>query len=922
MMLLENKINLLTEKINIADFLITEMKRIGIEKLPYPQSSLKRFIDSKTMDVHYNGHYKTYVKKLNDALSKKNYGDLELEEIIKSISRFPKTIRNNGGGAFNHALFWKMLSPKKQEIPTQLKSKIIKEFGSIKEFENQFGEVAKERFGSGWCWLILTKNNRLKIMSTPNQDNPLMNVVEGGGFPLLGLDLWEHAYYLKYQNKRDEYIKNFWNVVNWEFVNKLYTEKTKTKITESIKTKQLIKEEVEVLKSNGRLNPAFVQTMLKKVYPKCSPEIIRNYNPSTRIESPCYGKIKSEMCDTNYGVIGGKYAMSQRGGTGEWSALNWFDANTFVSDMILDLYKRFNREKIDLKSWLRKMSNSLLSEDGYFTPQLADLIINPETKSGTLNRGIEREKIAIDILNTEYKDSKINQFCDGDIRDKYNGQDMFININGVDEYIQVKPTIDLHESKDENGNIIYIFKSKNNYNPDNIQIFGFIDNRNNYIFFDFENVEIEDEGGSSKERFSYIFKPEFIRFKSPTIRIKKNGLTESKKIVITKKQLQRITEVVSNGFDRENLLDDLCSKFGENSIYCKFKNEVVDKLDENLKSTTIKSLNTIIKFFYNTNEKDIDYIVLEKIFELALIADLSANFIKVIEDFIVDTSFDDTTTKRNLKRLKRRKNPISDAELDEILRKSRELAYSKYELSLTGKYMKLKRTSPRMKYKSDEIKQNFKNLVDSAQQGQIDVNNLIDELYKNLSKYMSSPKVNPIKADLESTTTFYEIIENVNEKRILKPVFPTGSFFEVKMMDTNADSYVSEFFSIFKEGKLDTLKDTHLPTYNKIINGIFNKIVSDENKAGEVYLGKMKKNLAGVVFDKNVIVPIQYIEMYWSNQGQKKCNSEIIKAEARLSIRFRIKEGDIVSYIYDPNSRILQRNPNQIVGGSFEKVYC
>ena len=118
-----------------------------------------------------------------------------------------------------------------------------------------------------------------------------------------------------------------------------------------------------------------------------------------------------------------------------------------------------------------------------------------------------------------------------------------------------------------------------------------------------------------------------------------------------------------------------------------------------------------------------------------------------------------------------------------------------------------------------------------------------------------------------------------------------------------------------------------IPYVNNGISGqsnlkIFNKIVSDENKAGEVYLGKMKKNLAGVVFDKNVIVPIQYIEMYWSNQGQKKCNSEIIKAEARLSIRFRIKEGDIVSYIYDPNSRILQRNPNQIVGGSFEKVYC
>jgi Fe-Mn family superoxide dismutase len=235
MMNIENKINLLTEKINTTDFLLLEMKKIGIEKLPYSQSSLKRFIDAKTMDVHYNGHYKTYVKKLNDALSKKNYGDLDLEEIIKSISKFPKSIRNNAGGAFNHALFWKMLSPDKKQIPSELKSKIIKDFGSINEFKNKFNEESKDRFGSGWCWLISTKNGKLKVMSTPNQDNPLMNVVDGGGFPILGLDLWEHAYYLKYQNKRDEYIKNFWDVVNWEFVDELYQLKKK---------KQTIKEEV------------------------------------------------------------------------------------------------------------------------------------------------------------------------------------------------------------------------------------------------------------------------------------------------------------------------------------------------------------------------------------------------------------------------------------------------------------------------------------------------------------------------------------------------------------------------------------------------------------------------------------------------------------------------------------------------------
>lgn len=237
---LEKKVSLIKEEIvsqekkGYQNFLITEMKRIGIEKLPYSYSSLKNFIDSKTMDVHYNNHYKTYVKKLNDALSKKDYGDNELEEIVKSISRYNKTIRNNAGGAFNHAMFWKMLSPKKQKVGGDVIEKIKNEYGGINEFKKEFEETAKERFGSGWVWLVLTKNNKLKIMSTANQDNPLMNDI-GGGYPLLGLDLWEHAYYLKYQSKRDEYIKNFWNVVNWEFVNKLYKLKTDKEINENVK---------------------------------------------------------------------------------------------------------------------------------------------------------------------------------------------------------------------------------------------------------------------------------------------------------------------------------------------------------------------------------------------------------------------------------------------------------------------------------------------------------------------------------------------------------------------------------------------------------------------------------------------------------------------------------------------------------------
>jgi Fe-Mn family superoxide dismutase len=224
------------------ELLITEMKKIGIEKLPYSYSALKQFIDPETMSFHYNKHYKGYVDKLNDALSKKKYGDLELEKIIKTISRFDKTIRNNAGGAFNHALFWNMLSPEPKKLTGELYKKITKEWGTFTNFKKEFDKIGKERFGSGWVWLVLTSNNRLKIMSTPNQDNPLMNVIEGGGFPLLGLDLWEHAYYLKYRNKRDEYITNFWKVVNWDFVTKMYEMKVETKLTESTKMKQVLSE--------------------------------------------------------------------------------------------------------------------------------------------------------------------------------------------------------------------------------------------------------------------------------------------------------------------------------------------------------------------------------------------------------------------------------------------------------------------------------------------------------------------------------------------------------------------------------------------------------------------------------------------------------------------------------------------------------
>lgn len=211
------------------NLLINEIKKVSIDKLPYSYDSLGKFIDSETMTTHYNKHYKGYVEKLNVELEKIKGKDLDLEEIIEKISKFNNVVKNNGGGAFNHALFWKMLSPKKQEIKDPILSRINKDFGSYEKFKELFSSEAKSKFGSGWAWLILTKNNRLKIVTTSNQDNPLMNTEKENGYPLLGLDLWEHAYYLKYRNKRDEYISNFWKVVNWEFVNDMFTTQLKKK---------------------------------------------------------------------------------------------------------------------------------------------------------------------------------------------------------------------------------------------------------------------------------------------------------------------------------------------------------------------------------------------------------------------------------------------------------------------------------------------------------------------------------------------------------------------------------------------------------------------------------------------------------------------------------------------------------------------
>lgn len=194
------------------------------QPLPYGYTALEPYIDAKTMEIHFNKHAATYATNLKEAAAAEGVStDKPLEDVLANISKYSPKMRNNGGGHYNHELFWKCMKPKGEGTPSgKLLAAIESSFQSFANFKLQFAEAGKSRFGSGWAWLYADAAKKLKIGSTPNQDNPLMNVSDVKGMPLLGLDVWEHAYYLKYQNKRADYIDNWWNVVNWDFVGRRF----------------------------------------------------------------------------------------------------------------------------------------------------------------------------------------------------------------------------------------------------------------------------------------------------------------------------------------------------------------------------------------------------------------------------------------------------------------------------------------------------------------------------------------------------------------------------------------------------------------------------------------------------------------------------------------------------------------------------
>ncbi len=191
--------------------------------LPYAHDALEPHIDAQTMEIHHGKHHAGYTSKLNAAIDGTDLANQSIEDILANVSKHGGGVRNNGGGFYNHSLFWSVMGPNGGGKPSgDLASAIDGTFGSFEKFKDEFANAAATRFGSGWAWLIVDGEGNLKVTSSPNQDNPLMDVAEVKGTPIMGLDVWEHAYYLKYQNRRPDYIEAFFNVINWDEVAKNY----------------------------------------------------------------------------------------------------------------------------------------------------------------------------------------------------------------------------------------------------------------------------------------------------------------------------------------------------------------------------------------------------------------------------------------------------------------------------------------------------------------------------------------------------------------------------------------------------------------------------------------------------------------------------------------------------------------------------
>lgn len=451
---IKNKIQLLEERIRQNEEQLHEAKKIRAEKLPYGYSALRQFIDPETMNIHYNKHYKGYISKLNDALEGKNYGDLSLEEIIKTIERFSKSVRDNAGGAYNHAIFWKMLSPTEIEPKEEILKKINSSFGSLSAFKKKFEEYAKKRFGSGWVWLVLTKRGTLKIMTTANQDNPLMNVVKQGGHPLLGLDLWEHAYYLKYRNKRDEYIKNFWKVVNWDFVEEELMRLTNKNLQESDSVKKILKEQSK-MNACSEEDRSKIRFMFNN-----NPEALEMYQSKIKVFlSEVFKDKHYERNEYGPNTSSGVYDLEKPGR----SIINYLNTNySAFCPLLRDLNLVLSRANMEPIIFTGKNKEEQINEMARmlgFIDQLKFRVFDINSKtfqnlfrilSQTSGKGNKTEDIVEKKFKEKFGTENIQRIGELGSKEDMMGIDMKIFIDGRTHTAQVKPFTSI---TNEDGNL-------------------------------------------------------------------------------------------------------------------------------------------------------------------------------------------------------------------------------------------------------------------------------------------------------------------------------------------------------------------------------------------------------------------------------------------------------------------------------------
>ena len=467
-----------------------KMTRIEVIKLPYSYSALKTFIDAETMNVHYNQHYKGYVNKLNKELEKIKDESLTLENIIKGISRYSRNVHNNAGGAYNHELFWQMLSPKKQNPNGPVLDKIKKKFGSYAEFKKEFKRKSQSQFGSGWVWLVLTKRGDIKIMTTPIQDNPMMNTVKEGGIPLLGLDLWEHAYYLKYKNKRDEYVNNFFEVINWSFVNKQFDQYQKGKINETRIVKELINEGVSrgcspkqvnmyrmLFNQNPRIKKKFMYTIM---------DILKEVFKDNLYE-------KNEYAD---GKMSGIYDFEGRGR----SVINKLNTNyTAFCILVNDINEVLNHYGNDPINFIGKDENQQMKELGKLLSKLTEFryrIFNLESATfqtimASLEKsnkfGDEREVDAVESLKKIFNVDNVTKTGElGGVDDMLAGIDAIVELPEGKKTIQIKP----FNGFENNEGVITVFGS-GNVKPYSTDYLVFHNNKKGTLVFKNDNTVIE-----------------------------------------------------------------------------------------------------------------------------------------------------------------------------------------------------------------------------------------------------------------------------------------------------------------------------------------------------------------------------------------------------------------------------------------------